>query len=81
MINADRQILVSVLIFVMEEEEDSDNLNIQTDYSEILREFKTGLLEWLKSDIEATENEDFEDQTLDALLLKVPFIHLLTDVD
>lgn len=57
---------------VVEKEQDDDKMDIQASYSSLIKEFRKFLLQWLKKEPESNEIEDFEDQDLDALLLKVP---------
>jgi hypothetical protein len=53
-----------------EDEQGRGRVNIQASYSSVIHEYRTGLLQWLEKDSESEDN-DFEDRELDALLFKV----------
>lgn len=53
-----------------ENEQRTGRVNIQASYSSIISEYRAGLLQWLEKD-SRSEDDDFEDRDLDALLFKV----------
>lgn len=56
-----------------EKEKDEERTDIQAYHSRIIREFRDGLLCWLRNESALGEVDEFEDRDLDRLLLKVPY--------
>jgi hypothetical protein len=57
---------------VVGKEQDEEMLHLQGSHSEVIKAFRSQLVEWLQKDGEDTrDEEELEDRELDALLLKV----------
>jgi hypothetical protein len=54
----------------LENEEDGP-VNLQASYSNIIKDYESGLAAWLAQEQPASSIDAFEDRELDALLLKV----------
>jgi tubulin-specific chaperone D len=67
----------------VEKEQDEERFDIQASYLTVIKEFRSGLLQWLAKESQSGEIEEFEDRSLDALLLKVsPFTNTkLTQIE